>query len=357
MSDGRAYLRPAGLLWGSDAAEVVTAGDGGFLAGGPVAFTRIEMLLRQESTVSRSWHGFADLRGSRDRDIREGLEMIMAPRRLPFGLDGERTHVMGIVNVTPDSFSDGGETPDAESAIARGLGQIASGAAIIDIGGESTRPGSDPTPEAEELARVVPVIAALAGGGHAISCDTRRPAVMRAAVAAGARLVNDVTALGHDPGSIATVRDLGVPAVLMHARGEPRTMQHSPAYDDVALDVFDALEARIAACDREGIDAAQLIADPGIGFGKTFIHNLELLARMTLFHALGVPLLVGASRKAFIGAITGERPVGRRVAGSLASALHLAMQGVQIVRVHDVAETAAALKVFRAAAHTQRVTS
>ena len=166
----------------------------------------------------------------------------MAPRCLPFGLESGRTHVMGIVNVTPDSFSDGGETPDAASAIERGQAQAAAGAAILDIGGESTRPGSEPTPAEEELARVVPVIAALAGEGFAVSCDTRRPQVMTAAAGAGAGMVNDITALGDDPASIATVRDLGLPAVLMHTLGEPRTMQQNPVYDDVALDVFDHLE-------------------------------------------------------------------------------------------------------------------
>ncbi len=351
MSDGRAYLRPAGLLWGSDAAEAVSSGEAGLLAGGPVAFTRIEMLFRQESTVSRSWHAFADLQASSDSDIAGSLARITPARALPLGLDGGRTHVMGIVNVTPDSFSDGGETPDAASAISRGREQAEHGASILDIGGESTRPGSEPTPEQAERDRVVPVIAALAADGLSVSCDTRRPAVMAAAVRAGASLVNDITALAHDEASIATVRDLGVPAVLMHSRGEPRTMQKNPHYDDVALDVFDALEARIAACAAQGLQPSRLIADPGIGFGKTFQHNLELLARMTLFHGLGVPLLVGASRKAFIGALSGEKTAGKRMPGSLGVAAWLAMQGVQIIRVHDVAETVQALKVLQAAAN------
>ena len=350
MSDGRAYLRPAGLLWGSDAAEAVAAGDAGFLAAGPVAFTRIEMLFRQESTVSRSWHCFADLNASRDSDIAESLEKITAPRVPPLGLDAGRTHVMGIVNVTPDSFSDGGETPDAASAIARAREQAEQGASILDIGGESTRPGSEPTPEQAERDRVLPVIEALAGDGLTVSCDTRRPAVMTAAVKAGAALINDITALAHDEASIATVRELGVPAVLMHSRGEPRTMQKNPQYDDVALDVFDALEARIAACGSQGLASSRLIADPGIGFGKTFSHNLELLSRMTLYHGLGVPLLVGASRKAFIGALSGEKTAAKRMPGSLGAAAWLAMQGVQIVRVHDVAETVQALNVLQAAA-------
>jgi len=350
MSDGRAYLRPAGLLWGSDAVEAAASGEAGLLAGGPVAFARIEMLFRQESTVSRSWHAFSDLRASHDSDIIQALDKITAARTLPLGLDAGRTHVMGIVNVTPDSFSDGGETADAASAIARGREQAETGANILDIGGESTRPGSEPTPEQAELDRVLPVIEALAGDGLTISCDTRRPAVMAAAVKAGAALVNDITALQHDAAGIATVRDLGVPAVIMHSQGEPRTMQRDPRYDDVALDVFDHLEARIAACAAQGLDPARLIADPGIGFGKTFSHNLELLQRMTLFHGLGVPLLVGASRKAFIGALSGERQAARRMAGSLGAACWLAMQGVQIVRVHDVAATVQALKVLRAAA-------
>lgn len=350
MSDGRAYLRPAGLVWASDAVEAAASGEAGLMAGGPVGFTRIEMLFRQESTVSRSWHSFADLKASRDSDIAESLEKITRPRALPLGLDSRRTHVMGIVNVTPDSFSDGGETADAASAIARGREQAEHGANILDIGGESTRPGSEPTPEQAEMDRVLPVIEALAAEGFTVSCDTRRPGVMRAAVKAGAALINDITALGHDEASIASVRDLGVPAVLMHSRGEPRSMQKNPQYDDVALDVFDCLEARIAACAADGLDPGRLVADPGIGFGKTFQHNLELLQRISLFHGLGVPLLVGASRKAFIGAVSGEKTAGKRMAGSLGAAAWLAMQGVQIVRVHDVVQTVQALKVLRAAA-------
>lgn len=349
MSDGRAYLRPAGLLWGSDAVEAAACGEAGLLAGGPVAFTRIEMLFRQESTVSRSWHSFADLKASRDRDIAESLDKITVARPLPFGLDGRRIHVMGIINVTPDSFSDGGETPDAASAVARGREQAEQGANILDIGGESTRPGSEPMPEQAERDRVLPVIEALARGGLIVSCDTRRPGVMAAAVKAGAALINDITALAHDEASIATVRDSGVPAVLMHCKGEPRTMQRNPQYDDVALDVFDHLEARIAACAAQGLDPSRLIADPGIGFGKTLQHNLELLARMTLYHGLGVPLLLGASRKAFIGAVSGEKAADKRMPGSLGAAAWLAMQGVQIIRVHDVAATVQMLKVLQAA--------
>jgi dihydropteroate synthase len=260
---------------------------------------------------------------------------------------------MGIVNVTPDSFSDGGEHAQTESAIAHGRALAAAGASILDVGGESTRPYSEPTPEDVELARAAPVIEELASGGAIVSIDTRKPAVMRAAAAAGAAILNDVAALDYSPESLPTARDLGLPVVLMHAQGDPKTMQVDPRYDDVALDIFDWLEARLSACEAAGIPRDRLIADPGVGFGKTHAQNLELLASLTLFHGLGVPLLVGASRKGFIGKLTGEPEAGRRVVGSVGAAIAAAMQGVQILRVHDVAETASALAVWHAAMVTQ----
>jgi dihydropteroate synthase len=256
---------------------------------------------------------------------------------------------MGVINVTPDSFSDGGHTPDPASAIAHGRMLAAAGAHVLDVGGESTRPYAGALPLDEERARALPVVEALAGEGHVVSIDTRKAAMMREAVAAGASMVNDVSALTHDPDAIAAVSDLAVPVVLMHAQGDPETMQLDPRYDDVVLDVFDALAERIAACEAGGIERARIIADPGIGFGKTAEHNLALLGSLTLLHGLGIPLLVGASRKSFIGRLTGEAVAARRVAGSLGAAVAIVMQGVQLVRVHDVAETRQALAVWQAA--------
>jgi dihydropteroate synthase len=258
--------------------------------------------------------------------------------------------IMGIVNVTPDSFSDGGLHATARAAIAHGLALAEAGADIVDVGGESTRPGSDGISVEEELDRVLPVIESLAGRGVPVSIDTRKAAVMTAAVGAGATVINDITALTHDPAAVATAAGLGVPVVLMHAAGDPKTMQDNPRYDNVVLDVFDYLEARIADCEAVGIARDRLSADPGIGFGKTFDHNLQLISRTALFHGLGVGLVVGASRKGFIGAISGERNARRRAPGSIAAALAAAAQGAQMVRVHDVAETAQALAVWQALA-------
>jgi len=246
---------------------------------------------------------------------------------------------MGIVNVTPDSFSDGGDFFDAAAAIAHGRALMTAGADILDIGGESTRPGADPLSPEEEAARVVPVIRALAGEGAVISIDTRHAAVMRAGLEAGARIVNDVTALTGDPDSLSVVAAAGCPVVLMHMQGDPRTMQRNPTYRDAALDVYDYLAARIAACEAAGIPRGRIAADPGIGFGKTVDHNLHILRQISLFHGLGCPLLIGASRKRFIAALSRDEAPKDRLGGSLAVGLHAFSQGVQILRVHDVAQT------------------
>ncbi|MBI3674872.1 MAG: dihydropteroate synthase, partial [Rhizobiales bacterium] len=263
---------------------------------------------------------------------------------------GGRPLVMGIVNVTPDSFSDGGLVAEAETAIHQGQVLAGEGAEIVDVGGESTRPGSDGVLEAEELSRVEPVIAGLARAGLTVSCDTRKASVMRAALAAGAAIINDVSALQHDAKARATIAELACPVVLMHAQGDPRTMQLQPRYDDVALDVYDQLAARVAEAVAAGIRRELIVVDPGIGFGKTFTHNLELLQQLTLFQGLGLPVLVGLSRKGFVGALTGETAPRQRVNGSLGGALHAALNGAQILRVHDVRATVAALSVALAAA-------
>ena len=258
--------------------------------------------------------------------------------------------VMGVVNVTPDSFADGGRYLDPERAIARAERLVAEGAAIIDVGGESARPGARPVAAAEEAARVVPVVAALAARlSVPVSVDTRRAGVMRAAIDAGATMINDVTALT-DPGAVEICAASGVAVCLMHMRGEPATMQVAPAYDDVVGAVGDFLAARVGACRAAGIDAARIVVDPGFGFGKTLEHNLDLLAALPQLERLGCPVLVGLSRKSMLGALTG-RAVDDRLYGSVALAALAVMKGARIVRAHDVGPTLDAVKVAAALRH------
>ncbi|MFM9942919.1 MAG: dihydropteroate synthase [Hyphomicrobiaceae bacterium] len=277
-------------------------------------------------------------------------DRFAAPRGAVAGLPLDRPRIMGIVNVTPDSFSDGGVHAASAAAVAHAIRLVTDGADLLDIGGESTKPGADPVPVDVELARVLPVITGIRARSRVpISIDTRKSEVMRQAVAAGADIVNDVSALTFDPAALMTAVELQVPVVLMHAQGEPKTMQDAPRYHAVTLDVFDWLCQRIEDCVTAGLPRRLLIVDPGIGFGKTTGHNLELLAGLSLFHALGTPVLVGASRKRFIGEITGVTVPAERVSGSIGVALAAAAQGAQILRVHDVAATRAALDVWMAA--------
>jgi dihydropteroate synthase len=266
---------------------------------------------------------------------------------------GERTirldqpQVMGILNVTPDSFSDGGQYSDAAEAANAGADMAREGAAIIDVGGESTRPGAKLVWEGDEIERVVPVIRQLTGGGAAVSIDTRKADVMTAALEAGARMINDVSALTYEERSAGIVAAAGVPVVLMHHQGAPEVMQDDPRYDDVLVEVYLWLEERIAAAEAAGIARDQILVDPGFGFGKNLSHNLELMNGLALFHSLGCALVVGASRKRTIGALSGEAPADKRLGGSLAFALKAAEQGVQLVRVHDVFDSVQALRVWR----------
>jgi dihydropteroate synthase len=276
------------------------------------------------------------------------LEAICDQRAPLAGLKLDSPRIMGVVNVTPDSFSDGGLHATADAAIAHGRLLAGDGADILDIGGESTRPGSDAVDTQEEAARIVPVIEGLKSAGAILCVDTRKNVIMSQGAAAGAQMLNDVSALTYDPGSLNAAAKSGLPVVLMHAQGDPKTMQDSPAYDDVVLEVFDYLADRIAACGRAGIERRHLIADVGIGFGKTLEHNLELLRSLSLFHALGVAVVLGASRKRFIGTLADEPDARARAPGSIAAALCGVAQGVQIVRVHDVAATRQALTIWNA---------
>jgi dihydropteroate synthase len=263
---------------------------------------------------------------------------------------GARTLIMGVVNVTPDSFSGDGVAGAPKEAVARGLAMAAEGADLLDVGGESTRPGSSPVSSDEEAARVVPVIEGLvAGSGAPVSVDTAKASVARAALDAGASIVNDVRA-GRDPGMLDAIASAGAGAVLMHMQGEPRTMQDDPRYDDVVGEVRAFLAERLAAAEGAGIARDRLCVDPGIGFGKDLDHNLSLLRAVRSFRDLGVALLVGASRKRFVGTLTEVEDAGDRLEGSIAAAVWCAGQGVDVVRVHDVGATARALRVADAIA-------
>ena len=335
----QSYFRPIALVFGRDARSLVTSGRAGALGGLPhIAFTQVEVIERGLMPRVMSFADVAD---------EAAVQAITAPRP-DFGcLTMDSANIMGIVNVTPDSFSDGGRLANAEAAIAHGKQLSAEGADILDVGGESTRPGSDTVSIDDEIQRIESVIAALSVT-HVVSADTRKAVVMQSALRAGARIINDVSALNYEPASASVIAQSKTPVVLMHAQGEPKTMQLNPRYSDVVLDVYDSLQASIAKAEAAGIARTNICIDPGIGFGKTFKQNLELMAGLSLFHGLGVPLLVGLSRKGFIGAVTGEKLAADRVHGSVGGALQAAMQGVHILRVHDVKATTQALKMFTA---------
>ncbi|MGB5589029.1 MAG: dihydropteroate synthase [Gammaproteobacteria bacterium] len=268
--------------------------------------------------------------------------------KLPGGrLNLDTPVTMGILNVTPDSFSDGGRFQDLQSAVDQGLSMCADGAALIDIGGESTRPGAAPVPVEEELRRVLPVIETLAGRtGAVLSVDTSKPEVMRAAVAAGAGMINDVNAL-RAPGALEAAAGTEAAVCLMHMQGEPRTMQTNPSYNDVVEEVLEFLGSRIEACRAAGISSDRIVVDPGFGFGKSLAHNLQLMRHLGRFRALGTALMVGVSRKSMIDKIL-DRPLDQRLPGSLALAIFAAGQGANILRVHDVGETMDVLRITAA---------
>ena len=344
----RKLIKPAGFVdspFGHD-------GKVARLAGGLNWFACVELLTIDDGR--RSAVELLPVEGIENRfdDDLAGQWQRLTAARAPLQL-GERTirldqpQVMAILNATPDSFSDGGQFGDPASAAEAGARMSAAGAAIVDVGGESTRPGASQVWEGDEIERVVPIVRQLAGGGCAVSIDSRKATVMEAAVGAGARLVNDVSALTFDPRSAEVVAASGVPVVLMHHLGDPQTMQDNPRYGDVLVDVYEWLEERIAAAEAAGIARDKVLVDPGFGFGKTVAHNLELMNGLALLHSLGCPIVLGASRKRTIGALANEAPADQRLAGSLTFALKAVEQGAQIIRVHDVAETVQALKVWR----------
>ena len=351
----RVYIRPLGTAPSpqSDEGAVVR------LAGGLACAGRFAVIVRRDAVVvSREVVGADSVAAAvarlPDALAADGLAQwaaLTAPRAdLHCGERVIRLHqpnVMGILNVTPDSFSDGGKFLDKPAAaLQHGAAMLEAGAAIIDVGGESTRPGGAAVWEGDELKRVVPVIERLARSGAAVSIDSRRVAVMEAALSAGAGIVNDVSALRHDPRALDFVARAGVPVVLMHA-GEGDDLHTRRAYDDMVLDVFDWLRDRRDAAIAAGVARERIVLDVGLGFAKTLADNLALFNALPLFHALGQPLLVGASRKRMIGALSNEAPVHRRLGGSVTLALTAVAAGAQLVRVHDVAESMQALHVWR----------
>ena len=323
----------------TDRADPSYAADGPLAGSATVWFDSVAVLTDGVMTEGLFYSELTDVVRSRLSDRRPDI----------CGLSLDRPRIMGILNVTPDSFSDGGQFSAVENAVKRAV-EMAQFADILDIGGESTRPGAATVPVAEEIHRTAPVIRAIRAAGITtpISIDTRKSAVAAAALAAGADMVNDVSGLTYDPAMAGLVADAGVPVCIMHAQGDPATMQVAPHYADVVQDVFTWFETRLAAAEMAGIRRANIILDPGIGFGKTLQHNLSILRQVSLYHDLGLPLLLGASRKGFIGKISGAAQASDRMPGSVAVALHGVAQGVQILRVHDVAETRQALSLQQA---------
>ncbi|MCW8863230.1 MAG: dihydropteroate synthase [Rhodospirillales bacterium] len=329
----------------------------GAARGGKLLFDRCRLLVRADGVV-RSFvatpDDILDWAWSEGEDAGAHAARVMARLKAPLrtlsGLPAGRPAVMGVVNVTPDSFSDGGDFVDPAVAIAHGHALVEAGADILDIGGESTRPGAKPVTVAEELQRVVSVIEGLNGCGARISIDTRHAGVMAAALEAGADIINDVTALRGDPESLGVAVRSGAPVILMHMQGEPGTMQAAPKYDDVLADVYDFLNGAVVTCEAAGIPRDRIAVDPGIGFGKTVKDNLELLSGLSVFGGLGCPVLIGVSRKSMIAALSRDEAPKDRLAGSLAAAMAALERGARILRVHDVAETRQAVAVWQAIA-------
>ncbi len=348
------YLRPTGFIDSPQQHEGASAR----LAGTMLWFTQVEVIGKTGAVTTRKlvdvrvWATFVATL-STDKQARYSLLYgRMTSPRAPLHM-GERTirldqpQVMGIINMTPDSFSDGGKNNDVEVAAASAIAMASAGAAIIDVGGESTRPGAPLVWEGDEIKRVEPLIHRLASSGTAVSIDTRKAAVMEVAVAAGAAMVNDVSALLYDDRAVEVAKATGVPVVLMHAPSQSSDPHKGGDYVDVVTDVFDWLEKRVDAVEAAGIPRDMILVDPGIGFGKSLAENLAVINNLAIYHAIGCPVLFGASRKRMIGALSNEAAVDARLGGSVFLAMKAVEQGVHILRVHDVAETVQAVQVWR----------
>jgi dihydropteroate synthase len=348
------YLRPTGFIDSPQRHD----GESARLAGTMLWFSQIEVIDRTAATTTRKlvgvghWDEFVDglepqkkarcgKLYTRITSARGALQM--GPRTIRL----DQPQVMGIINMTPDSFSDGGKNADVDAAAEAAFAMTSAGAAMIDVGGESTRPGAPLVWEGDEIARIEPLIKRLAASGTAISIDTRKAAVMEAAAAAGATMINDISALLFDDRSLEAAKALGLPVVLMHAPSQATDPHKGGDYDDVVTNVFDWLEERINAVEDAGISREKILVDPGIGFGKSLADNLAIINSLSIYHGLGCALLFGASRKRMIGALSNEAPTDARLGGSIFLAMKAVEQGAHIVRVHDAAETVQAIQVWR----------
>ena len=355
------WLRPVGIAPLRQLRLVLDADAVLPLAGGPYGFTHLDLVTREGTAGYQATRvSIADARRITDDESASQLAAITGPRPTFAGLPMDRVQVMGIVNITPDSFSDGGRFFGAEAAIAHGCGMVADGAALLDVGGESTRPGAEPVSTEDELARIIPVISALAKDGHLVSADTRHSAVMGPALSAGALVINDVSGFVEE-GSAEVMGQAYLSAstnsfaIAMHMQGTPQTMQDNPEYGFVPIEVFDELARHIDRLVAAGLPKSHIAVDPGFGFGKTPAHNAEVISWTSLFHGLGVPILIGVSRKSSIpklaasGGYKGSYGASseKRLGGSLALTLAASAQGAQIIRTHDVAETVQAVAVQR----------
>ncbi|HZD24684.1 MAG TPA: dihydropteroate synthase [Alphaproteobacteria bacterium] len=342
----RVYLRPL---------TAASGGAGGVgLAGGTVCFDKVELIVKppgggihRRAARLEEIEVWAEGEAAVRVAVRLWLERLRRRPKPVLGLDFGRPLLMGIINVTPDSFSDGGDHLPPEAALRRAQAMIEDGADLVDLGAESTRPGAADVPAELQLNRLLPVLRGLAGTKVPISIDTRSATVMRETLAAGAGLINDVSGLRHDPEALGVMVQAKVPVVLMHSRGTPATMQGEARYGDVLTEVYDALEERIRQLVEAGIAEEKIFVDPGFGFAKTAAHNVSLLSGLVLLHGLGRPLLVGLSRKSYIARLSRSEAPKARLPGSLAAALWAVGQGAQVLRVHDVAETRQALAIWQ----------
>lgn len=348
-SSARLYLRPVGITPAKDATASAVE-----LAGGPLKFTNLEIIVREGAAIHRDVIEIAGVFEwaeaiGRSAHVKAALARLTMPRSAIGGLDFAQPSVMGILNATPDSFHDGGRDGDVAAAIERGFDMIEAGADMIDVGGESTRPGAAPVDEAEEAGRVLPIITGLGDASAPLSIDSRRAGVMHQALVAGAAFINDVHALTGE-GCLAVAVDAAAPVILMHGPADPQVMAEQTEYTDVLLDTYDWLAARIEACEAAGMPRHNIIVDPGIGFAKTAAQSAAVIGGIALFHGLGCAVMLGASRKSFIAGVSAGELSEDRLAGSVAATTYALSQGVQVLRVHDVVETCQAVSVWRAMA-------
>jgi dihydropteroate synthase len=344
------YIRPTNIVFGQKANYFIQAGTAKSLCGlEDVGFLSVEILKRKSDGNTVEEYSVLELERLDFKDkIQSDLNKITSKRNNIFNLNFKNPILMGVLNVTPDSFSDGGKYNTTFRALDHVKNMIDFGAHIIDVGGESTRPGAKSVSEQDEIVRVSETIQSIKKKypNQLISLDTRKSKVMQHGISIGVDMLNDVSALDFDQLSYQVVKDSGKPIILNHSQGIPENMQNNPTYDNVLLDIFDYFENKIKFLKDNGIKDEQIIIDPGIGFGKTLEHNLEIISKISIFHSLGYPIMVGPSRKSFIGKIMGEKDNPQRLGGTIASVLYSYLQGIQLFRVHDIQETNEALKVY-----------